>query len=93
MLSIGDYTLHTLDVQDFSLDGGSVFGVVPRVLWEKVIAPDHLNRVRLPMRILSFLPICISITLRGLSRRGERSLCRCFPTHVALFRKTITRRL
>ena len=52
MLSIGDYTLHTLDVQDFSLDGGSVFGVVPRVLWEKVIAPDHLNRVRLSMRIL-----------------------------------------
>ena len=52
MLAVGDYTLQTLNVQEFSLDGGSVFGVVPRVLWEKVIPPDHLNRVRLPMRIL-----------------------------------------
>lgn len=52
MLSIGNYTLQTLDVQEFSLDGGSVFGVVPRVLWEKAVAPDHLNRVRLSMRIL-----------------------------------------
>ncbi len=52
MLPIGNYSLHTLDVQEFSLDGGSVFGVVPRVLWEKVIAPDHLNRVRLSLRIL-----------------------------------------
>ncbi len=52
MLSIDNYTLQTLDVQDFSLDGGSVFGVVPKVLWEKVTASDHLNRVRLSMRIL-----------------------------------------
>ena len=52
MLTVGEYTLHTLDVQYFSLDGGSVFGVVPRVLWEKVVTPDHLNRVRLAMRIL-----------------------------------------
>ncbi len=52
MLTIGDYSLRTLDAQYFSLDGGSVFGVVPRVLWEKVIKPDSLNRVRLPMRLL-----------------------------------------
>lgn len=52
MLSVGNYMLQTLDVQEFSLDGGSVFGVVPRVLWEKAITPDHLNRVRLSMRIL-----------------------------------------
>lgn len=52
MLAIGEYTLQTLDVQYFSLDGGSIFGVVPKVLWEKMIAPDHLNRVRLSMRVL-----------------------------------------
>ena len=52
MLTIGEYTLQTLDVQYFSLDGGSVFGVYPRVLWEKIITPDHLNRIRLSMRIL-----------------------------------------
>lgn len=52
MLTIGSYRLHCLDVQYFSLDGGSVFGVVPRVMWEKVIRPDSLNRVRLSMRLL-----------------------------------------
>jgi len=52
MLAVGSFCLHTLDVQYFSLDGGSVFGVVPRVLWEKVIQPDDLNRVRLSMRML-----------------------------------------
>ena len=28
----------------FALDGGAMFGVVPRVLWEKVCPPDELNR-------------------------------------------------
>ncbi len=52
MLSIGEYTLQTLDVQEFSLDGGSVFGVFPKVFWEKEIGSDHLNRVRLSMPLL-----------------------------------------
>ncbi len=29
----------------FRLDGGSAFGRVPRPLWERILAPDHLNRV------------------------------------------------
>ncbi len=52
MHRIGPYSLHCLDVQYFSLDGGSVFGVVPRVMWEKVIRPDSRNRVALSMRLL-----------------------------------------
>ncbi|ASQ90581.1 metal-dependent hydrolase [Prosthecochloris sp. GSB1] len=52
MLALGSFRLHTLDVQYFRLDGGSVFGVVPKVLWEKVVEPDDLNRVRLSMRML-----------------------------------------
>jgi glyoxylase-like metal-dependent hydrolase (beta-lactamase superfamily II) len=31
------------------LDGGAMFGVVPRVLWEKVCPPDELNRIRMNM--------------------------------------------
>lgn len=27
------------------MDGGGVFGRVPRVLWERLLPPDHLNRV------------------------------------------------
>jgi glyoxylase-like metal-dependent hydrolase (beta-lactamase superfamily II) len=31
------------------LDGGAMFGVVPRVLWERVCPPDDLNRISLNM--------------------------------------------
>jgi glyoxylase-like metal-dependent hydrolase (beta-lactamase superfamily II) len=27
------------------MDGGAIFGRVPRVLWERLLPPDHLNRV------------------------------------------------
>ncbi len=35
-----------------SLDGGAMFGVVPKTLWEKKIAADALNRIRMPTRPL-----------------------------------------
>ena len=52
MLQIGDYTINSLFVQEFFLDGGAMFGVVPKQLWEKVVPADPLNRVRLAVRLL-----------------------------------------
>jgi glyoxylase-like metal-dependent hydrolase (beta-lactamase superfamily II) len=43
----GDYRVEVIPDAEFRLDGGAVFGVVPRTLWERVAPPDHLNRVRL----------------------------------------------
>ena len=37
----------------FALDVGAMFGVVPRVLWEKIFPPDEKNRITLALR--SFL--------------------------------------
>lgn len=34
------------------LDGGAHFGLVPRVLWEKVVEPDELNRVPVALNCL-----------------------------------------
>ncbi len=34
----------------FALDGGAMFGVVPKPLWEKVAPPDARNRIRMAMR-------------------------------------------
>jgi glyoxylase-like metal-dependent hydrolase (beta-lactamase superfamily II) len=34
----------------FALDGGAMFGVVPRTLWSRVAAPDDRNRIRMAMR-------------------------------------------
>jgi len=36
----------------FALDGGAMFGVVPKVLWSKLISPDEQNRIPLSLRSL-----------------------------------------
>ena len=46
-VEIGDYRIEIIPDTEFRLDGGAMFGVVPRVLWERVCPPDELNRVRL----------------------------------------------
>ncbi len=51
-LVIGDYILNSLIVQDFYLDGGAMFGVVPKTLWEKVVPADSFNRIKLVARLL-----------------------------------------
>src|SRR5687768_18191886 len=48
-VKIGDYRIEIIPDTEFRLDGGAMFGVVPRVLWERVCPPDELNRVRLNM--------------------------------------------
>jgi glyoxylase-like metal-dependent hydrolase (beta-lactamase superfamily II) len=44
--------LHLIDTGTFKLDGGAMFGVVPKVLWQKLIPPDVSNRIELGMRCL-----------------------------------------
>ena len=44
---LGDYRLEIVPDTEFRLDGGAMFGVVPRVLWEKVCVPDEFNRITL----------------------------------------------
>jgi len=48
-MQFGDYRVEIIPDAEFRLDGGAMFGVVPRVLWERVCPPDDLNRVRLNM--------------------------------------------
>jgi len=50
--TLGDFELITLSDGFFALDGGAMFGVVPRVLWEKRLPPDDANRIPLSMRPL-----------------------------------------
>ena len=50
--TLGDFELITLSDGFVSLDGGAMFGVVPRTLWEKRLPPDDSNRIPLGMRPL-----------------------------------------
>ncbi len=47
IMIFGDYLIETIPDAEFRLDGGAMFGVVPRVIWERVCPPDELNRIRL----------------------------------------------
>ncbi len=49
---LGDLELVTLSDGFIHLDGGAMFGVVPRALWEKRLPPDDANRIPLGMRPL-----------------------------------------
>ncbi|HET9251660.1 MAG TPA: MBL fold metallo-hydrolase [Candidatus Eisenbacteria bacterium] len=51
-LRIGPYTVHFLSGGRFRLDGGAMFGVVPKVLWERVAPADERNRIRMRMTCL-----------------------------------------
>jgi glyoxylase-like metal-dependent hydrolase (beta-lactamase superfamily II) len=51
-MQFGDYRIEIVPDTEFRLDGGAMFGVVPRVLWEKVCPPDELNRIQLNMNCL-----------------------------------------
>ena len=50
--SLGDLELVSLSDGFFGLDGGAMFGVVPRPLWSQSAPPDERNRITLAMRPL-----------------------------------------
>lgn len=50
--TLGDLELISVSDGFFRLDGGAMFGVVPRTLWESRIPPDDRNRIPLGMRPL-----------------------------------------
>jgi methylmalonyl-CoA epimerase len=49
---LGGLELTSLSDGFFHLDGGAMFGVVPRTLWAKQLPPDDRNRITLGMRPL-----------------------------------------
>jgi glyoxylase-like metal-dependent hydrolase (beta-lactamase superfamily II) len=48
-MKIGDWEIDLVTDGEFGLDGGAMFGVVPRAMWEKKSPPDDRNRIRMAM--------------------------------------------
>jgi len=51
-LTLGDIEFIILSDGTYRLDGGAMFGVVPKTLWEKRIQADERNRIRLGLNSL-----------------------------------------
>jgi len=50
-MEIGKYSIDLVQTGHFGLDGGAMFGVVPKPLWEKHIPADEKNRIILGARM------------------------------------------
>ena len=51
-MKLGEIEFHIVCAGHVRLDGGAMFGVIPRTLWEKKVAPDSRNRITLAMNCL-----------------------------------------
>jgi len=51
-MHFGDIEVRHLHAGNFYLDGGAMFGVVPKTLWEKKSPPDERNRIKLAANVL-----------------------------------------
>jgi glyoxylase-like metal-dependent hydrolase (beta-lactamase superfamily II) len=50
--TVGDWRVHAIQAGGQQLDGGAMFGVVPKTLWERRLAADARNRIPMGMRCL-----------------------------------------
>src|SRR5215207_11584090 len=50
--TLGRFRIHALEAGLQRLDGGAMFGVVPKPLWERRIPADARNRIPLALRCL-----------------------------------------
>lgn len=51
-MKIGPYTLYEIHTGGLALDGGAMFGIVPKALWQRQVEPDARNRIPMAMRCL-----------------------------------------
>ncbi len=51
-MKFGDFEIHSLSDGRFKLDGGAMFGVIPRTIWERTNSPDEKNRITLGLNPL-----------------------------------------
>src|SRR5712692_5506331 len=73
--TLGDLELISVSDGFFRLDGGSMFGVVPKPLWETRAPADSRNRIRLAMRPLIVRGARTMIIDAGLGDKQNEKFC------------------
>ncbi len=49
-MNIGGYKIYSITTSQFALDGGAMFGIIPKTLWEKHAPADESNRIAMVTR-------------------------------------------
>ena len=69
-MKLGKFEIHIVSDGSFWLDGGAMFGIVPKVLWERLTPPDQQNRIQLGMNsLLVRTPDCCALVEAGFGRK------------------------
>ncbi len=72
-LKLGDFDIHGLRDGYFYLDGGAMFGVVPKTLWEKKCPADSKNRIKLALNsILIKTPRALVLVETGIGTKMDQ---------------------
>ncbi len=78
-MKIGKFEIFPVTDSHIYLDGGAVFGIVPRVFWEKVYPPDAKNRIQLsihcPLIVTGKYTILIDT---GLGTKHNEKFCQIY---------------
>jgi glyoxylase-like metal-dependent hydrolase (beta-lactamase superfamily II) len=69
---VGAFTVHAIQAGGQRLDGGAMFGVVPKTLWQKSAAPDEKNRILLAMRPLIVRGVRTMLIDAGLGDKDDQ---------------------
>lgn len=49
MVELGRFRVHLVTDGRFAMDGGAMFGIVPKPLWERHVPPDEKNRIEMSL--------------------------------------------
>jgi len=78
-MQIGKYQLEEINAGSLSLDGGAMFGVVPKTLWQRSNPADELNRVALKTRsLLVRSESKIILVDTGIGNNWDEKFCRIY---------------
>ena len=89
---LGDFTLHALEAGMLALDGGAMFGVVPKPLWEKRIAADGRNRIPLATRcLLVETPDALVLIDNGIGNKEDAKFADIYGVENAATDGSVTR--
>ena len=50
-MKFGNFEIETCVEHKFKLDGGSMFGVIPRTMWQKLLKPDENNLIEMAINL------------------------------------------
>jgi glyoxylase-like metal-dependent hydrolase (beta-lactamase superfamily II) len=51
-MRFGNFEIFSIVENSFKIDGGAMFGVVPKIIWERLVPSDEFNRVKLDLNLL-----------------------------------------